>query len=260
MRAMGGRILAALILAAVFQRNVDERSAAAFVRTLQQAVARDDRTAVAAMIRYPLTVFAGGVRIPVSDASDMVHSYNAVFSPALRLVIANATMRGRGAAPTSPIDIDAARVTSAGDAVQIEPVGGRLLITAIHAPLAAGSTHAPPATGSGRTTGGQPRRIAVAFGRIEHMGSLAAGQRDAYLLSGRKNQVLDVRVTGVRGRDVIFELTNARTHKAIDAKADGGVRTWVGRIPEDGDYRIDVVRLAARGPAQLLYTLVVSLR
>ncbi len=255
------RILAVSLLAVVSQAQVDERSAAAFVRTLQQAVARNDRAAVAAMIRYPLTVFAGGVRIPITDASDLVHSYDAVFSPALKLVIADATMRGRGgAAAAPPIDVDADRVTIAGDAVQVEAIRGRLLITAIHAPLAASSNRITSGTATGATRGREPRRIAIGFGRIEHLGSLGPGQRDGYLLSAHRNQVLDVRITGVSGRDVVIELTNTKTRTPIDAKARGGVRTWVGRIPEDADYRIDVVRLAARGSAQLLYTLVVSLR
>jgi hypothetical protein len=251
-------IVAVSLLAIVIHGQVDERSAAAFVRALREAVARNDRAAVAAMIRYPLTVFAGGVRIPVSDASDLVHSYEAVFSPALKLVIAEATRPGRGReAGAGTIVVETDRVVIAGDALEIQPVGGRLLITGIHAPLAASSSR----TGGGHGPGArQPRRISIGFGRIEHPGTLGPGERDAYLLSARKNQMLDLRVTGVSGRDVVLEIVNARTRAPIDSKARGGVRTWVGRVPEDADYRIGVVRLASRGPANLPYTLLVSLR
>jgi hypothetical protein len=39
---------------------VSERQAVAFARALVQAMARRDRRAVAAMVRYPATVIAGG--------------------------------------------------------------------------------------------------------------------------------------------------------------------------------------------------------
>jgi hypothetical protein len=54
---------------AVQTRVLDERLAAMFVRELQRAVARDDRAAVSALIQYPLTVFAGGLRIPIPDTA-----------------------------------------------------------------------------------------------------------------------------------------------------------------------------------------------
>lgn len=249
-------VVALSLLAIVIPGQVDERSAATFVRGLQQAVARNDRAAVAAMIRYPLTVFAGGIRIPVSDASDLVRSYEAVFSPALTLVIAQATLPGRQPG-AGTIVVENGRVMIAGDAVEIQPVGGRLLITGIHAPLAASSSRS---AGGQRAATRQPRRISIGFGRIEHLGTLRPGERDAYVLSARKNQMLDLRLTGVSGRDVVLEIVHAKTRAPIDAKARGGVRTWVGRVPEDADYRIDVVRLASRGAADLPYTLLVSLR
>jgi len=38
------------------------------------------------------------------------------------------------------------------------------------------------------------------------------------------------------------------------------VRTWIGRLPQDGDYRIDVVRLATAGDSLLPYVMVVSMQ
>jgi len=46
----------------------------------------------------------------------------------------------------------------------------------------------------------------------------------------------------------------------IDSRAHDGVRTWIGRVPENGDYRIDVVRLATGGDPRLPYVMVVSMR
>ena len=90
--------------------------------------------------------------------------------------------------------------------------------------------------------------------------SLARGERDAYLLSATKNQLLEVRINGVSGRDVVARITGIKSSAPIDARARDGVRTWIGRIPEDGDYRIDVVRLANDGASELSYLMVVSLR
>jgi hypothetical protein len=44
----------------------------------------------------------------------------------------------------------------------------------------------------------------------------------------------------------------------LDSRARDGARTWIGRIPDDGDYRIDVVRLAAAGASLLPYVLAIS--
>ena len=61
-----------------------------FVRELQRNLARDDRPAIAARVRYPLTVFVGGVRIPISSAAALIEQYDIVFTPALKAAIADA--------------------------------------------------------------------------------------------------------------------------------------------------------------------------
>ena len=56
-------------------------SMAQFVAALQQAVSRNDKSAVAGMVRYPLDVRAGALQIPVSDANAFVKLYE---EPTLR--------------------------------------------------------------------------------------------------------------------------------------------------------------------------------
>jgi hypothetical protein len=257
---MRSLMVAAIALATMSSAQLDDRAAAAFLRRLQQAVARDDRAAIASMIRYPLTVFAGGVRIPVTDADDLVRSYEAVFSPALKIVIRDAAFVPPGrATPANAASIAGDRMTIGANAIEIQPIGGRLLITEIHAPLPAASSGSVAGPGGTTRRARTRRRISIGFGRIEHMGQLGLHEREAFVLAARRNQALDIRLTGVSGRDVVVEILNARTRAPIDAKARGGVRVWVGRIPEDGDYDIEVVRLAGKG-SKLLYTLTVSLR
>lgn len=86
---------------------------------------------------------------------------------------------------------------------------------------------------------------------------LAPGARASYVVFVRKNRLLDVRVEGVRGRDVVARIVRAADGVAIDARTKEGVRTWSGRLPEDGDYRIDVVRLAREPHEPIPFTLLV---
>ena len=75
-----------------------------------------------------------------------------------------------------------------------------------------------------------------------------------------RNRLLEVRITGVSGRDIVARISSVKSRAPLDARAQDGVRTWIGRIPEDGDYRLEVVRLAAGGAPRLDYLMTVSLR
>jgi hypothetical protein len=73
-----------------------------FLRDLQRAVARDDRAAVSALVQYPLTVFAGGIRIPIVDAEALRQNYDVVFSPALKTLILRRRRAADAVPPVSP--------------------------------------------------------------------------------------------------------------------------------------------------------------
>ena len=59
---------------------IDAQLVASFLGDLRRAVARDDRPAVATMVRYPLVVMAGDIRIPFANAAALVQSYDVVFA------------------------------------------------------------------------------------------------------------------------------------------------------------------------------------
>lgn len=64
----------------------------AFLSTLQAAVAADNRAAVAAMVRYPLTTYDNGVATAeYADAAALLAAYDALFTPAVKDAIARAT-------------------------------------------------------------------------------------------------------------------------------------------------------------------------
>ncbi len=253
-------VVAAIAVTMLVQKPaLDDRSVSLFLHELQRGVARDDRPAVSALIQYPLTVSASGVRIPIRDAAALLQNYDVVFPPALKTLIAQASIPDRGRSASAAAITLAPDVAIIGvDAVRIEPAGGGLRITRITVPLVA------PAAGSeasvSRGAGHAPQRLIFGVGQIQRAGALVRGERDAYLLSAKKNQLLEVRVNGVSGRDVVARITSIKSRAPIDSRAHDGVRTWIGRIPEDGDYRIDVVRLATGGAPRLPYLMVVSMR
>src|SRR6266550_6899591 len=119
------------------QDVLDERLVAPFLRELQRAVARDDREAVAARAQYPLIVFAAGIRIPIVDAAALIQTYDVVFSPALKAVLAEASLPARGrTAPQYPVTVTAGGVSVGDDVIRMQLVGGALKVTRIRVPLA----------------------------------------------------------------------------------------------------------------------------
>ena len=259
MSGVVGFVTAIAVTVAVQTAAVDDRTAAMFLRELQRGVARDDRAAVSALIQYPLIVSAGGVRIPMIDAAALTQSYDVVFTPALKTLIAQAAMPARGrSAPPAPVVVTPGLITIGSDAVRIEPVGGGLKITRITVPLAASSAGSDADVSRG--TAREPQRLVLDVGQITRAGALAPGTRDAYLLSAKKNRLLEVRINGVSERDIVARIVSVKNRAPIDSRAQDGVRTWIGRLPEDGDYRIDVVRLAPGGAPRLPYVIVFSMR
>jgi len=236
---------------------LDRQAVVQFVRDLHEQIGRDDRQAVAARVRYPLTVLAGGVRIPIADAAAFVTSYDVVLTPALKALVANAASSGRS--PRGALTTTDEFATIGDDAVRIERVNGALAITRITVPLGAAAAPGPtvrPDRGE-RAPARVPQRLYLGVGQLRRAGALAAGGRDSYVISAAKNQFLDLRITGVAGRAIVARLTNVRTGTAVDERAQAGVRTWAGRLPDEGDYRIDVVRLDTGGDPRLSYVLTV---
>jgi hypothetical protein len=237
--------------------SLDRQAVVQFVRDLHDTIKRDDRQAVAARVRYPLTVFAGGVRIPIADAAAFVASYDIVLTPALQALVASAA--ASAGSPGGALTTTGDFATIGADAVRIERINGALTITRITVPLGAAAAPGPDARAGrgGRAHDQTPQRLSLGVGQLRRAGVLAAGERDTYVISAVKNQFLDLRITGVAGRAIVARLTNVRTGKAVDDRAHEGVRTWTGRLPDEGDYRIDVVRLDTGRDPRLSYVLTV---
>src|SRR5689334_9023758 len=88
----------------------------AFLTSVQRACASNDRRAIAALVQYPLTVFAGGWNIPVKDRAAFLQSYDAFFTDDVREAIA-------AASTTARLD-PAAAFLPFGNVLRIRAVGG----------------------------------------------------------------------------------------------------------------------------------------
>jgi len=214
-------------------------SADALLKELERAIGRDDRQAVVALVQYPMTVDVAAVRIPIRDATALLQTFDAVFTPELKDAI-----RDRSAIRDGLIEVASAQ--------------GLVKITGISVPNP--SRAAGGATLRGPTPRG-PRRVVFTTVEVAQLsGSLPPGRSDAFVVRVEKGRVLEARIDGISGRDIVLKVAEAITRTPLDGKAAAGARLWVGRVPETADYRIEVTRLAKHGGELLPYILVVRRR
>src|SRR5262245_19632600 len=215
-----------------------------FLANLQNACARGDRGAVAGLVQYPLTVFAGGWNIPVKDRATFLQYYDAFFTDDVKEAIA-------GASPRLRLD-PAAAFLAFGNVLWIKPVAGSFRIVA---------SVMPPAGHKVRAARRETMRVSFPARQdwTAYAGSLALGEHESYLVRAKRNQFLEVRIDGFAGRANVAHGLDA-AGAAVDARARDGTRVWAGRVPAEGDYRIDVVRTTRDGDPALVYRLTVTLR
>ena len=237
-----------LLLAALAGAGATTPSVDAFLAELQRAAQRDDRRAVAAMVRYPLTVTAvdlPGRPIPVPTRALFIKYYDAFFTEELKDLIDVAAGQPHAWRPSEVLMIgdNAMRIMWMRDRFQI--IGLRI----------------PKATRRVRGARRAPQRLDMAGRSVAYgAGSLAVGERETYLVRADRNALLEVHVDEVRRRDVVAQVFAASTGAPLDDRARGGARAWAGRVPAAGDYRIDVVREARDGDPILTYKLTVTVR
>lgn len=223
-----------------------------FLTSLQQAVSRNDRTAVAGMVRYPLDVKAGALQIPVADAASFVKLYDSLLTAGVKQSIARARVPADGK-PSAGVMRTADGGLVLDGAVTISAAGGGFKITGLVA-------------GAGGATSGSPgeaveRQLTFRVGRPTQVsGTLQPNGADRYVFYAVRGALIDARLTGVPGRSVLLRVLNISTGEAVDARADAGARAWTGRVAADGNYRIEVLRQPDTGREPLIYSMAVSVK
>ena len=256
-------ILAPLVLGwALAGGAAGESTLERFVGDLQAACDRDDRRAIAAMVQYPLRIPIAGWIIPVVDRATFIPSFEAFFTEEIKDLVAEAATTRRTVPPGGVLSLG-------HGALRVMRVNGRFKIIGIAPP--------PP---SRKVRGARRGTTAVSFRTGESSaaftGTLAAGEHERYVVRASRNELLEVRVDRVRGREIVARVYDAATRTPLDVtKCKGsdplqgvrpldpcqaGTRAWTGRVPSTGDYLIDVERAAPAGEAVLTYWLTISLR
>jgi hypothetical protein len=246
----------------------DDRLVESFIAGLQKALARDDRDAVAGMVQYPLSVMAGGLRLPVRQPSDLLEYYDTIFTADLKAIVARAD--SRASKPDGTIAVSPGGLVLGDGAIVVQLVGDTLKLTAIRVPLAPGPEAASPEAGEpsharhGARAAPARKPTHIRAGTKEAparlSGTLRQGQTDVYVVWARQHQLLDVRIEGVRGRAIVVRVLDPTSGAPVDARGGEGVRVWTGRVPETGNYRVEVVRLSPEGAGVLTYTMSVALQ
>lgn len=219
----------------------------AFLTQLQRATQANDRVAIAALIRYPIAISIGGLRVPFADAASLLQRHDDIFTAPLRDAIA------RGSA------IDAQFIV-------VAPIEGHLRITAITVPQFASGGNAdvvaPADAPIGTARREEPRRVAIRVGPrpTQIPGLLARGATDSYIFFLPKGRLAGIRLERAPVGSAVIRVVHARTGAPLGTRASADGRFVSGRPAEDGDYRIEVRRTDTPDETHLRYMLSLSLR
>jgi hypothetical protein len=240
-------LLAAIAVGSTLLAGGAEPSAAdRFLTELRAAAERNDRAAIAGMVQYPIKTFVSGWVIPIVDRKAFITSFDAFFTEEIKDLVAEAAAKPHAAKANDVIVLG-------NGALRAMLINGRYKIIGI----------VPPPI-SKKVRGARRGVTTVSFRTGEssagYTGTLASGEHESYLVKVSRNELLDVRVERVQGRDVVARVLDAVTRTPIDARAKDGVRVWTARVPTSGDYLIDIVRDPAARDAVLTYMLTVSIR
>ena len=99
-------------------------------------------------------------------------------------------------------------------------------------------------------------------GLATYRGRLSADNVDVYLVQARAGDVLNAQLERVSVEHASVRVVQQAGNRALSAAGPAGGearRLWAGRVPESGEYRVEVVRRGAYCDPPVLYQLKVSL-
>lgn len=190
--------------------------AAAFMQRLLDAMGQRDLDALAGMFRFPVTVQASQLTIPIANRAALAKAYDTVFTPELGCAIE----RGQKSA------------------LQLQPAGDSFVITKIDEP--AGAAPAAPRP--------QPRHVDVPSGQVQFAGNLASGGADRYVVAARQGDVLQARIERFQGRAIGVRVVDVKSGKTLST-GQPAARVVSAPVQQPGDVAVEVTRLTFCEPA-----------
>jgi hypothetical protein len=235
------------------RRQSQASDAEMFRQRLLDGFARGDRRAVAGMVRYRLVVDAGGLMIPVVDRTTLVQMWDVVFPSEVRCLIEGSGVARPGQpAPKYAIRVDPGGVWYGDGRIRADRGPDGLKITRMTL---------PPGFGSGAA--GKPRQVLFKWGKglAAYRGRLSADNVDVYLVQARAGDLLNAQLERVSVEEASVRVVQQTGNRVLSAAGPSGSearRLWAGRVPETGEYRVEVVRRGAYCDPPVNYQLKVS--
>ena len=234
------------------RQTIQATDAETFRQRLLEAFARGDRRAVAGMVRYRLVVDAGGMMVPVVDRATLIQLWDVVFPPEVRCLIEHSEFQRPGQPkPKHEITVDAGGAWFGDGRIRADRGADGLKITRMTL---------PPGFGTGAA--GKPRQVLFKWGkgRAIYRGRLSADNIDVYLVQARAGDLLNAQLARVGVKDASVRVVQAgnRVLSAAGPAGSEARRLWAGRVPETGEYRVEVLRLGAYCDPSVNYQLTVS--
>jgi len=217
--------------------SAPEGKAVAFAQRLLSAMSHRDVETLASLFRFPVTVRAGGVALPIANAAALTKAFDTVFTPELGCALERSTQTAGGRGPDDAIRKEGDGLSIGRGAVHVQPSGDSLAITRIDEP--AGASPAAPRS--------QPRRVDVPS-QVQFSGTLSAGGADRYIVAAKPGDVLQARVERFQGRSIGVRIVDVKSGRIISNGTEAA-RVVSATPAQAGDVAVDVTRLTFCEPS-----------
>jgi hypothetical protein len=243
---------AAAVPALRAQTAADVQAAESFRNRLVAAIAAGDRRQVASFFAFPMRVTATlPYPIPIEDRAAFLRMYELLFTSEMRCALQESRVPRDGQRkPPWPMLV--------ADGV-VSLANGRVLATRTPAGLRITSMTilGAPGGSGGRTVNAGLR---WGSGKAQYAGRLALSDRDRYVISARKGDLLQARLERFPGRTLQLRVTHQQTKQAVTGATTEYARSWAARLPDNGDYDVEIVRRAPYCDPPIEYLLTIALQ
>jgi hypothetical protein len=212
------------------------RSERAFATELQRAFRTNDREAVASLVRYPARVSVAQRPFPiyVKDRDALAQMYDMVFTPHLRCAVVDSREPVAGTSqPKYTLLLASGVVSLAGGRVIAERTQGKYHITRL------------TSFGDTSTRLGKPRPVTFPSGQhtVELGGRVAELGADAYVVVARAGDRLGAAISSFPPGSLWLRVSRRGSDMLLSGGGKGD-SVWEARLPEAGEYVVEVVRRA----------------